>query len=372
MIWKRYIYILYIYWLYGRCLVFLRFKLSNLTPPFQWFRLNFRVILKKVLWRGDGTIEVDSPPKPLRWTESPWSWKVLHVGNYHLQEGSQWRVAWQRVNFGCVKKKRKFLSHVVETPQECCRSHNDFTTSLQGAIVELNWIHRVWIICGSMQHAFECILNVCIDAYFLLEIWVPASFLLYIYPINIDVNLCIYIYISNDYQNISQLCAVTVLQIGVTSSSIVTSIITHWDCMTVRFHTFDVRNPNGAWSLPPAAIYSPVSHAYMPRLEDETSWKEGDRMMKRFAQWLMVTRLNLLLGRFDWEDWEKWAPWKSRGYSVDIVNFECKISESLPEDPPVTVGGQFCFGLLFSISFVCIFERFWMSIRQLFGNSSFG
>ena len=43
---------------------------------------------------------------------------------------------------------------------------------------------------------------------------------------------------------------------------------------------------------------------------------------------------------------------------MDIVNFECKISESLPEDPPVTVGGQFCFGLLFSISFVCIFERF--------------
>ena len=326
------IYIYYIYWLYGRCLVFLRFKLSNLTPPFQWFRLNFRVILKKVLWRGDGTIEVDSPPKPLRWTESPWSWKVLHVGNYHLQEGSQWRVAWQRVNFGCVRKTRKFLSHVVETPQEFCRSHNDFTTSprnIKGGTagseeMELNWIHRVWIICGSMQHAGnECILNVC-------KYWCIFSagnlsssqlFIIYIISILMSIYVYIYIYISNDYQNISQLCAVTVLQIGVTSSSIVTSIITHWDCMTVRFHTFDVRNPNGAWSLPPAAIYSPVSHAYMPRLEDETSWKEGYRMMKRFAQWLMVTRLNLLLGRFDWEDWETWAPWKSRGYKGGYCEF---------------------------------------------------
>ena len=33
-----------------------------------------------------------------------------------------------------------------------------------------------------------------------------------------------------------------------------------------------------------SAVFFPVG-----RLEDETSLKEGDRMMKRFAQWLMVT-----------------------------------------------------------------------------------
>ena len=52
-------------------------ELSNLTPPFQWFRLNFRVILKKVLWRGDGTIEVEKPPET-----TAMNWITLKAGRY--------------------------------------------------------------------------------------------------------------------------------------------------------------------------------------------------------------------------------------------------------------------------------------------------